>query len=118
MPTQAAFKQSITGSIAAIAKDLQDDLGQRLVAYVTEVQSPKSVGRWARGDVPPRPEAENRLRDLYRTVLILREVYGAETIRAWLEGSNPDLRNHAPIEVLRKGGSAASVFEAADSFIK
>lgn len=116
MPTQAAHKQAITASIAAIAQELQELLGQKLVAYTTDVKSPKAVGRWARDEAEPRAESEQRLRALYRTVLTLQEAYGPQTIRAWLQGTNPDLANQAPVEVLRKGREAA-VIEAAEHFI-
>jgi hypothetical protein len=115
LPTQAAHKQAITEPIAAIAQELQELLGQKLVAYTTDVKSPKAVGRWAHG-VEPRDEAAQRLRALYRTVLTLQEVYGPPTIRAWLQGANPDLANQAPVEVLRKGREA-SVIEAAEHFV-
>lgn len=115
MAAQAAYKQAFTESPATIAQDLQELLGQKLVAYITDVKSPKAVGRWAHG-VEPRDETEQRLRALYRTVLTLQEAYGPQTIRAWLQGANPDLANQAPVEVLRKGREA-SVIEAAEHFI-
>jgi hypothetical protein len=121
MPTEAAaqhaaYRKEVEASTKVIAQVLQQDLGQRLVAYVTETRSPKAVGRWAQG-VEPRDEARRRLRELYRTVLILREAYGPDTIRAWLEGANPDLGNQAPVEILRGGRGAPRVFQAAETFI-
>lgn len=113
---RAAYRKEVAEPTAAIAQTLQHDLGQRLVAYVTDTQSPKAVGRWAHG-VEPRDDARRKLRELYRTVLILKEVYGADTIRAWLEGANPDLNNQAPVEMLRAGRASPRVFEAAESFI-
>ena len=111
----AAHKQALTESPKTIAQDLQEMLGQKLVAYTTDMKSPKAVGRWVQG-VPPHNEAEQRLRALYRTVLTLQKAYGQQTIRAWLQGANPDLGNQAPVEVLRKGREA-SVIEAAEHFI-
>jgi len=121
MPTeaaaqQAAYRKEVEAGTAVIAHTLQQELGQRLVAYVTETRSPKAVGRWAQG-VEPRDDARKKLRELYRTVVILKEAYGADTIRAWLEGANPDLGNQAPVEILRGGRGAPRVFEAAESFI-
>jgi len=118
MSATAAHRQATTETVPAIAKELQTELGQRLIAYVTKNKSPKAIGRWASGEVKPRAENERKLRDLYRTVVILREAYGPETIRAWLEGANPDLGLHAPVEVLRENDSAVSVFQAAESFIR
>ncbi len=120
MPTeaaqQAAYRKEVEEPTAVIAQTLQQELGQRLVAYVTETRSPKAVGRWAQG-VAPRDDARRKLRELYRTVLILKQVYGADTIRAWLEGANPDLGNQAPVEILRAGRGAPRVFEAAEGFV-
>jgi hypothetical protein len=113
---QAAFRRSVEEQTAVIAGNLQSELGQRLVAYVTGTRTPKVVGRWAQG-VEPRDDARQRLRDLYRTVLILEEAYTPDTVRAWLEGSNPDLDNQAPVEILRTGDQAPRVFEAAASFV-
>ena len=112
----AAYRKEVEASTAAIAQALQQELGQRLVAYVTETRSPKAVGRWAQG-VEPRDDARRRLRELYRTVLILQEAYGPDSVKAWLEGANPDLDNHAPVEILRGGQQAPRVFAAAESFV-
>jgi hypothetical protein len=114
--TRAAFKEAMTRPISEIAAQLQELLGQRLVAFAVGVRSPKLVGRWAAGDHEPRDEPEKRLRELYRAVLILRDHYGAETIRAFMVGANPDLEDRAPIDVLHDG-RGAEVVRAAESFI-
>ena len=116
MPATAAHKEAITAPIPEMAEELQALLGQRVVAYTTGVRSPKAVGRWATG-TSPHPDAEKKLRALYRAVLILREVYGAETIRAWLAGANPDLGDSAPVEALHEGRDV-DVFHAAESFTR
>jgi hypothetical protein len=113
-PTEAAHKEAILASIPDMARELQELLGQRGVAYTTGVRSPKAVGRWLTG-TPPHPNTLKKLRNLYRTVLILRESYGPETIRAWLEGANPDLGDCAPIDALRQGREV-DVFHAAEGF--
>ena len=41
---------------------LQDNLGQRLTARITNINDPRQVGKWASGDSVPRQEAEDRLR--------------------------------------------------------
>lgn len=103
-------------SIAAITQVLQDVLGQRLLAYTTEVRSAQAIGSWAAGEATPRAGADQRLRALYQTVLILREAgLSRHTIRAWLQGANPDLGERAPIELLRQGRDTA-VLHAAENF--
>jgi hypothetical protein len=116
MPTaEAAFRESLHAGVKEMARELQQDLGQRLVAYVTESSS-KTVGRWASGANEPHDQAEGRLRALYRTMLILREE-PPETIRAWLTSPNPDLGDDVPAEVLREG-QATRVFRAAQAFMQ
>lgn len=113
MPAGAAHKGATVAPIPEITGHLQELLGQRIVAYATGV-TPKAVGRWLTGTTP-HPEQGKKLRNLYRTVLILGEVYGGETIRAWLEGANPDLGDSAPIDALREGRNV-DVFRAAEDF--
>ena len=115
--TRAAHRQATLAAVKDIARELQGQLGQSLVAYATGIRTPKLVGRWAAGAHAPGAEAEQRLRALYRTTLILGAVYGAETQRAWLKGSNPDLSDQAPIDLLRAGEDVA-VFNAADVFVE
>ena len=115
--TRAAHRQATLTPTSQIAAELQDQLGQRLVAYATGIRTPKLVGRWAVSAHTPNNDTEQRLRALYRTTLILRAEYGDETIRAWLTGSNPDLNDRAPIELLHDG-ETVSVFNAADAFVE
>lgn len=114
LPAEAAHRGATVAPIPEIAGELQELLGQRVVAYATGLKSPKTVGRWVTGTTP-HPEQGKKLRDLFRTVLILRGSYGAETIRAWLAGANPELGNSAPIDALREGRDV-DVFSAAEDF--
>ena len=115
--TRAAHRQATLAPVDEIARELQDELGQRLVAYAAGIRSPKLVGRWAVRAHAPATEAEQRLRALYRTTLILGAAYGPETKRAWLTGSNPDLNDQAPIDLLRDG-QTVPVFNAANVFVE
>ncbi len=118
MPTaEVAFRDSLHARVRTMAGELQEVLGQRLVAFVTGSSSNKTVARWAKGDNDPNFEAEGRLRALYRTVLILRDHEPPETIRAWLASPNPDLGDDVPADLLRKG-QATRVFRAAQSFVE
>jgi hypothetical protein len=114
---RAAHRRATLTPTNEIAAELQDQLGQRIVAYAAHVRSPKLVGRWAAGAHTPGPDTEPRLRALYRTSLILGAVYRAETIRAWLTGSNPDLGDRTPLDLLHDG-EAVEVFKAADAFVE
>ena len=114
--TRVAFKEATVRPINQVAGELQEVLGQRLVAYAAGVRSPKLVGRWATGEHEPREDAMKRLRELYEAVLTLREHYGAETIRAFMVGANPNLEDCAPIDVVRDG-RGIDVVRAAEAFL-
>jgi hypothetical protein len=113
-----AHKEETRKTVSDIASELQTDLGQRLVAYVTRNRSPKVVGRWARGEGSPQDDdAEQRLRGLYRTYIILRSTEEPPTIRNWFLGANPDLGDAAPIDLLREG-EQGRVQRAAQEFVR
>src|SRR3954454_10128335 len=66
--TQLAYREATTTPVKEIAAELQDQLGQKLVAYAVGISSPKLVGRWAKGDHNPSDETAIKLRMLYRVV--------------------------------------------------
>ena len=117
MPTaEAAHKTSLQAAIPDIAAQLQQIVGQRLVAYITGSRSSKTVARWASGDHSPQQQVQDKLRALYRTVLILAADETAETIRAWMTSANPYMGDEVPAEVLR-AGNPVRVYRAAQAFI-
>jgi hypothetical protein len=110
-------KAATASPTTEVAGELQELLGQKLVAYAAGVRSPKLIGRWAAGDHEPRAESEKRLRDLYRVWLTLKEEqYTRGTLRAFIMGSNPHLRDRAPIDVIRDGNGIEAV-HAAEAFV-
>ncbi len=120
---EAAFQHAISKPFTEVASGLQQILGQRLVAYVAGVGSPKNVGRWATGATTPQSQgAEQRVRNLYRVVCTLSTTLtddGAlsdEGVRAWLLSTNPELNDRTPIDLLRDG-EFPPVGHAADNFI-
>jgi len=118
-PAEIAYRDATRAEPSQMAQELQEILGQRSVAFAAGVQSPQAVGRWAAGKAEPQGEAEPRLRNLYKVVLVLRETESPQTIRAWLQGANPHLAHRAPLEVLREddlGADAAAVVDAAVVF--
>lgn len=106
-----AHREATRKPVREIATELQDALGQRLVAYGCAIRSPKLVGRWATGEHDPRDDAAARLRMLYRVYFLLREdgEYDDATIRAFLLGSNPDLDDETPIDRIRDGHGTDAV---------
>src|SRR5207245_2792247 len=59
---QAAHGLATRLDLPALVRSLRDVLGQRLVAVIAGVSDAKAVGKWARGERSPHPEAERRLR--------------------------------------------------------
>lgn len=100
--------------IASVAQKLQETLGQRLTAFAVGARDPKAIGKYASGRQKPRDETALRLRDLYVVVQILLARETAETVRAWMIGSNPLLEDRAPIELLHEE-AVESVSRAARS---
>lgn len=117
MPTaEAAYRTSLHAAIPEMASELQELVGQRLVAYITGSRSNKTVARWASGDNAPQQQVQDKLRAAYRTVLILQERESAETIRAWMTSANPHLGDDVPAEILR-AGDPVRVYHAAQAFV-
>jgi hypothetical protein len=112
---QVAHGQATRLGVPTIVRSLQDILGQRLVAVIAGVSDAKAVGKWARGQRSPHPDAEERLRNAYQIAQLLLERESAETVRAWFIGMNPDLDDHAPALVLRE--DPVHVLQAARSFL-
>ncbi len=88
-------------SITEIAEFLQQHLGQRMTAYLSGVTDPKMVSRWIAAQNTPRDESKMRLREGYQVVRLLVGVYGNDTAKAWLFGSNTRLDDQAPAYILR-----------------
>jgi len=99
-PTHVSEEATRLG-IDAVAAYLQQQLGQKLTAYVAGVADPKMVGRWAAGKAQPRDEREMRLRDAFKATRMLVEAFGAPTAKAWWVGSNTRLDDRAPAAVVR-----------------
>src|SRR5262245_36651761 len=58
----AIHAESLRRDLPAVARSLQDVLGQRLTAVVAGVADAKAVGKWIKGSRVPHPDAERRLR--------------------------------------------------------
>jgi len=101
-PSQIEIDAARSG-ISEIAAFLQEHLGQRVTAYLSGLKDHKTVGQWAKGRVEPRDAASLRLRHGYQAARLIGEAFGDETAKAWLFGSNRQLRGEAPATVLRHG---------------
>jgi hypothetical protein len=112
---QAVHGQAARLPIAAIARYVEDVLGQRLTAVVAGTSDAKAVSKWASGKRSPHPDADRNLRHAFHVVQLLMEYESAETVRAWFLGMNPDLDDAAPALVL--ADDPARVLQAARSFL-
>jgi hypothetical protein len=111
-----AHRQSVESSPADMARFLQDTLGQKLVAYITNVSGPRTVAHWVTGDRSPGTESESRLRVAFLIFRLLGEVESSHVVRAWFAGLNPVLDDTAPATAIREG-KMREALAAAKAFV-
>jgi hypothetical protein len=100
MVEQIELRARIT-KIQEIAAYLQENLGQKITAYLSGLKDPKVVGLWAKGRGEPRELSVQRLRCAYEAALMLVGAYGPETAKSWFFGTNTRLDDEAPAHLLR-----------------
>ncbi len=116
--SRRAHQETVRAATQDIAAALQALFGQRIVAFMTGVEDPKAIGRWARGERIPRNDAEQRLRAAYQITQLLTLADSAETARAWFIGMNPHFADRAPFAILGDDpAQAPQVLAAAKAFI-
>lgn len=93
----AAYRASIRDDTAVMTRWLLDHLGQRITTVGLGLRDASVIRRYARGEVHPPEEREARLRLLYRIARTITDAYDAETARAFLTGSNPQLGDQSPL---------------------
>lgn len=117
----AIEEQASKARFPEVARYLQDNLGQRVTAYLSGITDAKMVGQWALGKVKPSSLPGHRLRAAYQGTRYLVEAYGPETAQAWFFGTNSHLDSRAPAYVLRYGETPESwdeVVSAARAFVR
>jgi hypothetical protein len=92
-------------SLQDMASVLVHVLGRVLVAGIVGVRNPKTISRWASGDVTSIRDrySEERLLALYQIVILMREYEADDTIRAFMIGMNPTLDDSSPAMTIRNG---------------
>jgi len=98
-----AHERATRTPIAQVARELEAELGQALVAVIAGVSDRKTVARWVRAERRPRREAEARLRCAHQVWQILRAEEDAATTRSWFAGMNPHLDDEAPARAIQRG---------------
>ena len=99
-----------------LAAELQDVLGQKLVAFAVGDRHPKTIGRYARREREPEARTLGRMVDLYTVLEILRRGMPDGAVKSWMMGTNPRLKGKAPIEAIHEG-SSFEVMGAAKAFV-
>jgi Protein of unknown function (DUF2384) len=110
-----AHREAMLTPVAEITTELQELVGQRAIAYATGLRSTKPIVGWRTGSSKPHPATEDRLRSLYRAAVVLDRAFGPETVRAWMSGSNPDLGERVPLDLMHER-DAQAVIVAAERF--
>lgn len=97
-----------TRSVQAVAGDLRDLVGSRIAAAIAGLADEAPIASYASGDGPgPDQAVERRLREGHNVVRILVDAYDAKTAIAWLFGTNSQLDDRAPIELLGRASETA-----------
>ena len=113
---EQVHRQAIREDIAVVCESLQEVIGQRLAAYGAAIKDPKQIGRYAKGARTPSDNTAARLKEVYEVVQLLLGSETPQTVRAWLIGSNPQLNDEAPIEVLHRNEPGRAL-RAAEAFV-
>ncbi|MDQ3660941.1 MAG: hypothetical protein M3454_07795 [Actinomycetota bacterium] len=118
---EAAYKDSARLGPQQITGYLLEHVGQRITAVATGVADARPVRSWRDGTATPQEEHDWKLRVLYRVVRPIHEIYGAQTARAFLRSSNPQLGDESPLLVIadmpQKDGEPA-VLAATRAFLE
>lgn len=98
-------RKSVNADLETMASTLVKVMGRALIAGIVGIRNPKTISRWANGDVTSVRDrySEERLIATYQVVSLLQEEYGNDTIRAFMLGMNPVLNDEAPAIALRDG---------------
>jgi hypothetical protein len=103
-PDLACHNDAMRKPFPAIAGELREILGARLVAYIGSVHETRAVREWAEGRRGPSSGAvERRLRLAYGVARCIADTDGPEIAQAWFQGLNPLLDDVSPARLLREG---------------
>ena len=100
-----AHRKAVTADLQTMASTLVEVLGRSITAGIVGIRNPKTISRWASGEVTSVRDrwSEERLIATYQVVELLMEEFGPDTVRAFMLGMNPVLNDEAPANALRNG---------------
>jgi hypothetical protein len=119
-PDFDAHQRAIRSPFPAVANELRNLLGARLVAYIGGVQNTRAVREWAEGDARPSQDEQQRLRLALQVALLITAADDNEIAQAWFQGMNPQLDDRSPARMLRDGAlneAGPAVIAAARAFL-
>ncbi len=98
-------RKTVNASLQEMASTLVDALGRVVTAYIVHVRNPKTVSRWANGEVTSVRDrySEERLLAAYQIVTLMQQYEANETIRSFMLGMNPSLDDESPATTIRNG---------------
>lgn len=92
------------GEPSVLAKELRDQLGAKLVAYLGGVRETRAVRQWAEGTREVSGGEDLRwLRVAYQVARLLAERDAPAVVQAWFQGLNPTLADRVPARLRREG---------------
>jgi hypothetical protein len=96
--------------LEVVVKELREELGAPLVAYIAGVKETRAVHEWAEGTREVRGhDREMRLRIALRVAVTLRTKDSPAVVQAWFQGLNPKLADHSPARLLRDAADVENV---------
>lgn len=100
-----AHRRAVHADLQTMSSTLVQVLGRVLVAGIVGVRNPKTISRWASGEVTSVRDrySEERLLATYQIVTFLQDYEADATIRAFMLGMNPVLDDASPAMELREG---------------
>jgi hypothetical protein len=119
-PDFEAHQRAIRSPFSAVAGELRELLGARLVAYIGGVRNTRAVRDWAEGQRVPSQDEQQRLRLALQVALLITATDDSEIAQAWFQGLNPQLDDRSPARMLRDGAlseAGPAVVAAARAFL-
>lgn len=111
-------RKAMNADLKTMASTLVDVMGRAIVAGIVGIRNPKTISRWASGEVTSVRDryTEERLIAAYQVTSLLQEHYGKDTIRSFMLGMNPVLNDESPAIALREGDFKGAI-NAARNFL-
>lgn len=88
--------------IDEVVRELIEVLTANLVASLAGIKDPGQARKWGRGELVPRPPAEQRLRFAMETFDLLAGANTSQRAQRWFLSINPQLDFRSPIQAIRE----------------